>query len=247
MQESRGEGIARHEHGGEENVRQVRDRGVGEAALEVPLLERHARAIENRDQREDDADRLRPCAAQQLRAAAVVDKADAGEGARLHDGHRVQQRRDGGGRDGRRGQPRVQRPERRLDAEAHEREHEHRQKHRQIPAARRCQMPAGDELLRIVQDEKDEPDERQRRAGHGVEQVFDARGLGRGGHGLHDERERREGEQLVKEIHRQHVRRKGDAERHAEGGREERPEHGEVLFMAHVVAGIERRERPERG
>ena len=233
-----------HNGSGEEDVRQVRHRGVSQPPLEVPLLHRHTGGEQDGDKGQSHHRLLRPRPHQDLRAEGVVDQADAGEGTGFHHGHRMQECRHRGRRHRRSGQPCVQGPDGRLDAKAYKGQHEHRQQQLPIAGVAR-QMAAQCEVLRIVDNEKNQPDKGQRRPAHGVDGVLDAGLPGGGGHGLHHQRQRGQCQQLIEQIHGHHVPGEGHSQRHTEGDGEKRPEHGQMLLVAHVVEGVQHGEGPQ--
>lgn len=81
VQEGRCQGLGGHQGGGKQNIRQVRHRGVSQPQLEVPLLQGHAGAVYNGDDGQQQRQLLGPGAGQNVRAEAVIDQADTGEGA----------------------------------------------------------------------------------------------------------------------------------------------------------------------
>ena len=212
----------------------------------MPLLQGHAGAVYNGDDGQQQRQLLGPGTGQNVRAEAVIDQADAGEGAGLYHRHRVEQGRDGGGGHRRRGKPAVQRPDGGLDAEAHKGQGKHRQQHGHVAVIAR-QVAAQGEVRSIMDGQEHQADKRQGRAGDGVDQVLDARLFGGLGHGLHHQRQRGQGQQLIEQVHGHHIGGEGDAQGHAEGGGEEGPEHMQMLLVAHIVEAIEHGEGPEGG
>lgn len=164
----------------------------------------------------------------------------------LYHGHRVQQGRDGGGGHRRRGKPAVQRPDGRLDAEAHKGQGKHRQQHGHVAVIAR-QMAAQGEVHCVVDGQEHQADKRQGRAGDGVDQVLDAGLLGGLGHGLHHQGQGGQGQQLIEQVHGHHIGGESDAQGHAEGGGEEGPEHMQMLLVAHIVEAIEHGKGPQGG
>ena len=140
-----------HQGTGEEDVGEVGHSGVGQAVLEVCLLQRHSRAEHQRNDGEAHDHILSPRSPQHIHAESVVDKTDTGESARLDHCHRVQEGRHGGGGNCRCRQPAVHRPNGGLDTAAHEGEGEHRQQHRHV-AIEIGEMTTEDEVLCIVDD-----------------------------------------------------------------------------------------------
>ena len=246
VQEGRCQGLGGHQGGGKQNIRQVRHRGVSQPQLEVPLLQGHAGAVYNGDDGQQQRQLLGPGTGQNVRAEAVIDQADAGEGTGLYHRHRVEQGRDGGGGHRRRGKPTVQRPNGGLDPEAHKGQGEHCQQHGQISVIAR-QVAAQGEVRSIVDGQEHQPDKRQGRAGDGVYQVLDAGLFGGLGHGLHHQGQGGQSQQLIEQVHGHHVGGEGNAQGDAEGCREKCPEHVQVLFVAHVVKAIEHGKGPQGG
>ena len=156
----------------------------------------------------------------------------------------MQERRHRRRRHRRSGQPCVQGPDGRLNAEAHKGQHEHRQQQLPVTGVAR-QMAPQREVLRIVDNEKNQPDKGQRRPAHGVDGVLDAGLPGGGGHGLHHQRKSGQRQQLIEQIHGHHVPGEGHSQRHTEGDGEKRPEHGQMLLVAHVVEGVQHGKGPQ--
>ena len=234
MQERGRHAHRRHDGGGKQDVAQVGHGGVGQPPLEVALLQRHGGAEHHRDHGQRHNGVLAPGARQDIGAEGEVNQTDAGEGARLDHRHRVQQRRYRRGGHGGADEPAVHGPDGGLDAAAHKGQHEHAQQQIHI-AGIACQMATGNKLLGVVDDQEHHADKGQRRARNGVGGVFHARVDGLFCHGVHHQRDGGQRQQLIEQVHGHHVGGEGDAQRHAEGCREEGPEHGLVALVLHVV------------
>ena len=111
----------RHQARRQQDIRQIRYRRIRQTALEMMLLDRHRRAVDDGCARQQQGNRLRRRAAHDLCAEAEVRHANDGEHTALDDRNRVQQRRDRRRRNGRFRQPHMEREDSRLDAEAEER------------------------------------------------------------------------------------------------------------------------------
>ena len=133
-----------------------------------------------------------------------------------------------------------------LDAAAHKGQHEHTQQQVHAAAVPR-QMAAGNELLRVVNDQEHHADKGQRRARDGVGGVFHACVDGLLGHGVHHQRDGGQRQQLVEQVHGHHIGGEGDAQRHTKGCRKERPEHGLMALVLHVVPRVHHGKGPQRG
>ena len=99
------------------------------------LAHSHRAADEDAQHRQREADSLRPGAAHQIGAEAVIAHADNRERAGLNHGHGVQKRGNGRGRHAGRGQPAMQRKNRRFNAKAKEAKGKHgqNQRHGRVP------------------------------------------------------------------------------------------------------------------
>ena len=231
----------------QEDVAEVAHGGVGQPALHVPLANRHGAAEHDAEHGHDQADRLRPGAAHQIRAEAVVAETDDREGARLDHRHRVQQGRDRGGGYARRGQPVMEGEDGRLDAKAQETQHKHgkEQLHRRVLERRDA---AGDEVgVAGEVHHRGQREEGHRRAAQRVVHILAARVDGLRLHAVHDQEQRCQGQQLVEDVEGHQVLGEGDAQRDRVA---EQVEAEEVVFPAlvrHVLKGVQRGKRPQEG
>ena len=215
------------------------------------LLDGHGRAEHDCEHRQPHRRILRPCAVEKIRAECVIDDAYDGERAGLDNGHGVQQRRHGRGRDRHGGQPRVNREQRRLDAEAHERHHKHRQQQILLVGdARHIQHAAVYELgrgVRAVGQHEYHADEGQRRAADRIVQIGAAGVDRRCVQLVEHKRQRDQRQQLVKRIEREQIAAQRDAGRYAIAHQIVGEECVLAPLRLHVFEGVERRQRPEEG
>ena len=247
VQQAGGQPHAVHGGEGQQDVREVRDRRIGETALEVRGAQGEGAAVDDRERGGEHGGLLRPGAAQKPAAEAEVHQAHHGEGAGFDDRDRVQQGRDRRRRDRGRGQPAVKREDRGLDAEAEEGQHEHGAQLPLVPGdPRRVQDAAVDEVERVcAAAEHHQEDEDQRRARRGIEDVELARPAGLVVHLVHHERERGEGHELIAEVEREEVRAVGDAGHDPEAHGEEAVEEVLPARVLHVGEGEDRGHGPE--
>ena len=160
----------------------------------------------------------------------------------------MQQRGDGSGRHACGRQPSVQREQRRLDAEPEE--HEQERDVEEIAGLFRHGVADADdvELQRTsVGQHGDDANEGRRRARDGIHEVFDAGHLRLPRALMGDQRQRRQGQQLVEQIHRDEIRGKRHAQRDAEAHGEETEELVAPVEVAHVFEAVQRRQRPQDG
>ena len=236
-------------HGGEcqQDVREIRDRRIGEAALEMRGAQGEGAAVDDRERGGEHGGLLRPGAAQKPAADPVIHQAHHGEGAGLDYRDRVQQGRDRRRRDRGGGQPAVEGENRGLDAEAEEGQHEYGAQLSLAPLdQRRVQDAAVDEIEGVGAAAEDhQEDEDQRRARRGVEDVELARPAGLVVHLVHHERERGEGHELIAEVEREEVRAVGDACDDAEAHDEKAVEEVFPSRVPHVGEGEDRGHGPE--
>ena len=211
------------------------------------LAHGHRGAVHDRQHRQQHRDVLRPGAAKQMRAEAEVRQAHDREHAGLDDRDRVQQRGDRRRRDGGTGQPGVHREDGRLHAEA--------RKRAQVADAQQQRMLAGERLgehaahhERAAVAERDDDHhahERDSRAEEGIDHVHPAGRDALAARAVHDQRDRRQRQELIEDVHRHDVRRRGDTQRHAVGDRIEREEVVFAALMLHVFKAIEHGQRPQ--
>lgn len=104
------------------DVRHLADGGVRQMLLDVALDDRHGRAVDDREPRQQRQRQADAEGGDELGAEHVLDEVHQAEGAGLHHRHGVQQGAHWRRRHHRAGQPGVQREEGRLDAHADEEE-----------------------------------------------------------------------------------------------------------------------------
>ena len=236
-----------HQRCAHEHVAQVGDGGIGQAALEVLLLQGHGGAEQDGEAAQPQHDQLHHGAGQELRAEHVVDGAQYGIRAGVDHRHGMQQGGDGRGGHGGRGQPGIHGEHRSLGAEADECQQEH--------APQQLLMPG--ELLRIQDAAQGEVSaravhqrEHQRHKGHGRAadgevQVLAPRADGGRVLLVGDQGQGDQGQALVEDVEGEQVRRHGDGQGDAVGHGVEGEEGVGPLLMGHVLKAVEGGQGPQ--
>ena len=236
--------LRRQQRHAEEHVGEVAHGGVRQPALEAALAQRHRRRERHGERRRQHADGLLPAAQEQRGAVGVPGEPRHCEKARVHHRHRVQQRRHRRGRDGGSRQPRIEREQRRLRAEAEKAEQEDGA--HQLRRILSGEVAAIEEVAAAIQRADDDGDESHRRARDAVDHVLPPGVEAVLVLQVRHQRQRDEGQHLVKNVERHKVRGKRDAQRHAVGHEIEREEHVLRVVALHVLIGVQQRRRPQQ-
>ena len=190
---------------------------------------------------------LGEAALQQRRAEVVIGDAENGEDSGVHHRHGVEQCGDRGGSHGGAGQPAVERPHRRLHAKAEKAQQEHAAQKRLMPCRRpRVQAAPRHKVQHAEAVDKHQRNQRQRSAGHGVEDILPPGIACLALHLVHHQRQGTQGEQFIEEVEGEGVGGAGNAHHHAVGHGEKGEEAALPVLVAHVLKGVEHGDGPQQ-
>ena len=238
--------LRRQCHGPQQHVGQITHCGIRQPPLEVALPQSLNGAEEKRKNRKRKTDRLCCSPPQIIRPEDEIGHAHYGEDARIDHRHRVQKRCDRSRSDRRRRQPVVQREYRRFGPESDEAQHE-------------CQLHHGGiiayvDASAVFKDSRhaehccqDHRHKAQGSASDGVSGVLAPRVHTLVSAIVRHERDRNQRQHFDEYIHRDHVRRVADAQRHAVGHHIKGKKAIAPFVTLHILESIQKDQRPHQG